>query len=135
MGLGATPVLATPSCPPWEARTVTIGPRTWQVEVAASPESRSRGLAGRASLAPSHALWFVMPEPGSHGFWMQGMRFPIDLVWVTPQGRVAGVETLVPCTRTPCPVTYPPEPVAFVLETRAGEVPEGAERLRWSCRP
>lgn len=114
---------------------MTIGTRTWLVEVAATPEDRSQGLAGRTSLAPDQAMWFVLPEPGIHGFWMQDMNFAIDLAWVTPQGRIAEVETLVPCTQTPCPVFFPPEPALFVLETRAGEIPAEADRLTWSCQP
>jgi len=135
MVASTVPASGAQDCPPKEARSVSIGPRTWHVEVVANPEDRSRGLSGRASLAPDKAMWFVLPKPGSHGFWMQGMQFAIDLVWVTAQGRVAGMETLTPCAQAPCPISYPPEPVAFVLETRAGEVPKVMDGITWSCQP
>jgi uncharacterized protein len=131
----AEAAVAEPACPPREARTVSIGPRTWQVEVAASVEERTLGLSRRTGLAPDQAMWFVLPTPGIHGFWMQDMQFAIDLAWVTPRGRIAGVETLSPCTQAPCPVSFPPEPVLFVLETRAGEMPAEADQLTWSCQP
>lgn len=123
-------------CPPEQAREVRIGHQAWRVEVAHSPAQRQRGLSGRKQLPPETAMWFVLPGPGHHGFWMKDMAFAIDLAWVTPQGRVAGVETLAPCRQEPCRVHYPPEPVGFVLEAGAGAIRASAGgQARWLCEP
>ncbi len=129
-------VTAAPPCPPWLASHVQVGERIYRVEVAATPAQWQRGLSGRDHLAPGEGMWFVLPLPGIHGFWMKDMTFPIDLVWITPQGLIAGVETLPPCAPGSCPIQYPPEPVGFVLETNAGTVPElEGVQIRWLCQP
>jgi len=115
---------------------VRIGHQSWRVEVAFTPEERERGLSGRPQLQPGSAMWFVLPAPGFHGFWMKDMAFAVDLAWITSQGQVAGVETLPPCGPEPCPIHYPPEPVGFVLEAVAGSVPDTeGERAQWQCAP
>lgn len=127
---------ASSPCPPQLAREVRIGHQSWQVQVAFSAQERERGLSGREHMPPGTAMWFVLTEPGFHGFWMQDMAFPINLIWITPQGRVAGVETLPPCGPAGCPIHYPPEPVGFVLETPAHTAPDmEGERASWQCKP
>jgi uncharacterized membrane protein (UPF0127 family) len=134
MATGPELASASPPCPPQQAKTVRIGHQSWRVQVAFSPKEREQGLSGREHIPAGTAMWFVLPEPGFHGFWMQDMAFPLDLVWITPQGRVAGVETLAPCGPAPCPIHTPPEPVGFVLETTAGEVPDlEGKQVRWIC--
>jgi uncharacterized membrane protein (UPF0127 family) len=135
LAAGPAPALATPPCPPQQAREVRIGHQTWRVEVAQTEAERERGLAGRTGLPPGGAMWFVFPAPGRYGFWMKGMAFALDLAWISPQGRLLGVETLPPCPAAgPCPVHYPPQPVAFVLETAAGSGPELEDGpVTWQC--
>ncbi|MEW6676711.1 MAG: DUF192 domain-containing protein [Pseudomonadota bacterium] len=127
--------LAEQVCLAEDARQVRIGPMQWQVEVAHTLAARTRGLSGRTALPPGTAMWFVFPGPETPGFWMKDMAFPIDLAWVNAQGRVVGVERMAPCEPWSCPIHYPPEPVAYVLETAAGEIPEDAERAHWFCVP
>lgn len=137
MAAGLETAPASPPCPPWQAREVRIGHQTWRVEVAFSPEERERGLSGRQVLPPGRAMWFVLPAPGMHGFWMRDMAFPVDLAWIAPQGRVIGVETLPPCGPGPCPIHYPPEPAGFVLEAAAHSMPDVADveeaQASWLC--
>lgn len=134
MATGPEPAPASPPCLPQQAKAVRIGHQSWRVEVAFSSRERARGLSGRSHLPPGTAMWFVLPVPGFHGFWMQGMAVPVDLAWVTPQGRVAGVETLMPCGPEPCPIRYPPEPVGFVLETHVGGLSNlKGEPVHWRC--
>lgn len=52
--------------------------------MAASSETRRRGLLGRESLPPDAAL-VIAPSQGIHTF---GMRFPLDIVGVTRDGEV-----------------------------------------------
>lgn len=136
MAAGAEPAPASPPCPPQLAKKVHIGHQSWRVDVAFTPEERERGLSGRHPLSPETGMWFVLPSPGYYGFWMQGMAYALDLAWITPEGRLAGVETLPPCGPDACPIHYPPEPVSFVLEAGAGSVPDTeGEQVRWLCEP
>ncbi len=129
-------VAADPGCPARQAAEVRIGQQTWRVDVAWDEAQRRRGLSGRARMAPGHGMWFVLPGPGLHGFWMRDMTFSIDLIWVTPDRRVAGSLYLSPCGPGPCLVYRPDRPVAYVLEVNAGEFGgRPGDTVSWRCRP
>lgn len=128
--------LAGEPCPAEQARLVEIGTQRVAVEVAATPATRERGLSGREHLAPGSGMWFVLPEVGKTGFWMRGMHFPIDLIWVNSEQRVVGAATLPVCRNDPCPIVYPPTPAAYVLEIAAGRFHGRAgDRVEWECSP
>ena len=126
--------LAQAPCPAEQAASIQIGAQRFAVEVAATPAARERGLSGHAPLAPPTGMWFVLPETGWPGFWMRGMRFPIDLIWVSPEQRVLGAATLPVCRNEPCPLAYPPAPAAYVLEIAAGGFAGRAgDEVAWLC--
>jgi uncharacterized membrane protein (UPF0127 family) len=67
---------------------------------------------------------------------MKDMAFAIDLVWVTPDKRVAGSARLVPCGEGPCRIHEPPEPVAYVLEVNADHFQgRPGDPVAWRCGP
>jgi hypothetical protein len=79
-------------------------------------------------------MLFTFDEPSYAGFWMKDMRFPLDLVWIGSDFRVLGVTPMAPCTDTPCPIAYPPAPVALVLEVNLGEFNSAnGSSLYWQC--
>ncbi|MDO9227365.1 MAG: DUF192 domain-containing protein [Pseudomonadota bacterium] len=111
-----------------------IGGQRYTVEVAATTATRERGLSGHERLAADAGMWFVFPEAGMPGFWMRGMRFPIDLIWVSPERKVLGVATLSICRDAPCPITYPPAPTIQVLEIDAGRFRgRVGDKVEWRC--
>ena len=127
---------AEAACPVGTEALVVAGDQVFMVEVATEAQARQLGLSGRERLAPVAGMWFVMPVPGWHGFWMKDMRFAIDLVWVSDAGRVLAVETLEPCGLSACPVHYPPAPVAYVLEVNRGAFrAQIGSPLEWGCVP
>lgn len=98
----------------------STAPLPGNLEIADTPEQRERGLSGRASLPDDYGLLFAFEEDSTPSFWMKDMRFPIDIVWIAADGRIAGITPGV------APETYPeafspPEPVRYVLEIAAGE--------------
>jgi hypothetical protein len=130
----STTALAQAPCPATRAHDIRIGAQHFVVEVAASPAERNRGLSGHRPLARRAGMWFVFPEVGMPGFWMRGMRFPIDLVWVSPERRVVGAETLPLCRKEPCPISYAQEPVAYVLELAVGQFAgKVGDAVEWGC--
>jgi uncharacterized membrane protein (UPF0127 family) len=133
--LGAA-LTARADCPPGQTLTVQAGPQTWRVEVAETPAARERGLSERDRLVPGTGMLFPFEAPFYAGFWMKGMRFSLDIVWIGPDQRVLGVTAMVPCTGDPCPVAFPPAPTALVLEVNQGEF-AGAPGtpLSWRCEP
>jgi uncharacterized membrane protein (UPF0127 family) len=128
--------LAGEPCPAEQATAVAIGAQRFPVEVAATPDARERGLSGRPGLAAASGMWFVLANIGQPGFWMRGMNFPIDLIWVSPELRVVGATTLPPCRNDPCPISYPEAPVAYVLEIDAGHFRgRRDDQVTWDCSP
>jgi uncharacterized membrane protein (UPF0127 family) len=104
---------------------VRIGSATIRAEIADTPEERSRGLSGRERLPENQGILFIFEEPGTYGFWMRGMRFPIDIVWISKDKKVVGITKNIPLPQpgikdSELKIYYPPSPVLYVLETNAG---------------
>ncbi len=76
---GLNPSKAAPQAPQgW----ITIQGQRVALEIAQTPEQQSRGLAERDSLGWDRGMLFPYDEPGFPRFWMKGMRFDIDIVWI-----------------------------------------------------
>lgn len=90
-------------------------------EVAATPETRHRGLMFRDRLPEGRLMWFRYAADGVRRVWMKNCRFPIDVAWLDAGGRVLAVaRSLPPCTHDPCP-EYGPDAVSrHFVEGAAG---------------
>jgi uncharacterized membrane protein (UPF0127 family) len=100
---------------------VEVGGVSVTAEVADDEASRTRGLSGRDRLGPDAGMLFVLPGD-SPSFWMKGMRFPIDIVWIK-DGRVVDVTAGVPppAGTNEALATYSPRRAANrALEVNAG---------------
>jgi uncharacterized membrane protein (UPF0127 family) len=106
---------------------VTIGIHRIQVEVANTPERRSRGLSGRSRLAEGHGMVFPYARAERHGFWMYDMHFDIDIIWIRGERIVDVTSRASHDPPGKLPVYRPREPADLVLEVPAGT----AERLDW----
>ncbi len=94
--------------------------KTFVVEVADSNAKREKGLGDRDVLAPDHGMYFPFSDARYWVFWMKGMRFPIDIVWIR-DGRVVDITPNVPVdSGFPLKTYSPVEPADAVLEIRAG---------------
>jgi len=74
---------------------VSINGQRVNVEVAQTVAERSRGLSNRPPLGADEGMVFVFPEPSTPSFWMNGMRFPLDLIWIANQ-TVVNITSDVP---------------------------------------
>ena len=104
---------------------VEVGGAAFMVEIAASPDERSRGLSGRDSLPDGSGMLFVYDNPDVPGFWMRGMYFALDFVWIGDDCEVVDVTTDVPeagpgTSEGLLPIYRPSTPVLFNLEVNAG---------------
>ena len=103
-------------------RRLAAGKTVFSVEVADTPMSRMKGLSGHQPLGAKEGMLFVFTKPSSGSFWMQGMLFPLDFVWIN-NGKVVGVtENARPMKETGFMLYPPPQPVDRVLELNAGAV-------------
>src|SRR6266571_5990807 len=58
------------------------GPVRIHAEVAETDAARSRGLAGRTSLAPGEGMAFVTDHPVDDAFWMKRMAIPLSVAFL-----------------------------------------------------
>jgi uncharacterized membrane protein (UPF0127 family) len=89
-------------------------------EVVTTEAAQERGLGGRSDIPENYGMLFLFPSDTRIGFWMKDMLTSIDIIWLSDKGTIIGIEdSLSPATY---PTSYyPPKPVKYVLETRAGE--------------
>jgi uncharacterized membrane protein (UPF0127 family) len=69
------------------------GPLT--VEIAETPDEQRQGLSFRDAMTAGEGMLFVYPNAERQVFWMYGMRFPIDMVFLK-DGRVISIADHVP---------------------------------------
>ena len=117
---------------------------TIPVEIAATPESRQRGLMGRRHLPPDRGMLFIYAEEEPRGFWMKNCLVRIDAAFLATDGHILNVAEMVPEPGREFPRSYPSAaPVRLVLEMPGGwfrdhgvavgdrvDVPEELLRLR-----
>jgi len=94
-------------------------------DVAFTDEQKTKGLDIKNNLTEDQGMLFVFQQPGRYGFWMTGMKFPIDIIWIDGNGSVTHIEhNLKPCPPDSfnlfCPVYSPERDSLYVLETVAG---------------
>ena len=84
------------------------GPVRVRLEVALTPEAQERGLMYRTALADDQGMLFVFPHDADHSFWMKNTLIPLDMVFITADGRVAGVHAnATPLSTAPISVGHP----------------------------
>jgi hypothetical protein len=94
------------------------GIRRVEVEVAATPEARTRGLMWRKELPAGKGMLFIFPRDKVQGFWMQNTLISLDMLFIDSKGRVVGIiERAEPLTRTTRTVGIPSQ---YVLEVPGG---------------
>jgi uncharacterized membrane protein (UPF0127 family) len=115
--------LAVPDPPKVEAATVTIRGHAIDVDVARSRDAQRLGLGRYLSLDCGRGMLFPYAQAGFYSFWMKGMHFDIDIIWIR-EGRIVGIAARVPAPPepdAPDPArARPRELVDLVLEVPAG---------------
>jgi O-antigen/teichoic acid export membrane protein/lipid II:glycine glycyltransferase (peptidoglycan interpeptide bridge formation enzyme)/uncharacterized membrane protein (UPF0127 family) len=115
------PEATVPAAAESTAATVRIGKKMIMAEVVRDTDSIRRGLSGRDFLDPEKAMLFVFPEPRRYRFWMRGMRFPIDIIWICDDTIVGITRRIAPKPDAPRPrFYYAPRKANYVLEVNAG---------------
>lgn len=123
---------AQDTLPPWrqelpagrEKAMITVGDTEVVVDLAITPEQQQLGLGYRNGLDEGTGMLFVGSAPRTRTFWMKGMRFCLDIIWIE-NGQITGASESV------CPDPEGTEdalrarfdsgvPVTHVLEMPAG---------------
>lgn len=108
----------------YEIRRIIISGNEYNVFIADTPELRSRGLSEKTGLPTGFGMEFVFETPGSYGFWMKDMKFPLDIIWVRDSLIVDVWENAQPPTGAYIPSYSPKGDADRVYEFGAGFVKE-----------
>lgn len=100
--------------------TISVGSRVYEVEVAQTLEQKAKGLAQRDSLAIGRGMVFPFNRKALHGFTMQGMRFPLDMIWIAGGKVIDIMRNLQPDKGMLASAYRPVSPADMVLELNAG---------------
>lgn len=94
------------------------GQAGFSVEVARSARARARGLMHREHLPTGQGMLFIYPYAHEPAFWMKNTLIPLDIIFLTSEGRVTHVhENAQPGDLTP---VSGGEDVRYVLEINGG---------------
>jgi len=102
--------------------TVSINNHTYVLEVAATNAEKEKGLGGRDTLPQNHGMVFPFDRSERFSFWMKGMRFPLDFLWIYGNEIIEITENVQVTTNGKITVVQPKNPIDKVIELNAGEV-------------
>jgi len=101
---------------------LTVGKTNLMVELRKTEAEHALGLSYRQSLGNDRGMVFIYPETQKVLFWMKGMNFPLEFIWVA-RGIVVELTQNVsaPTSEEPVPKTImPAQEVDMVVEVNAG---------------
>jgi uncharacterized membrane protein (UPF0127 family) len=121
--------------PPWrhqvaplQTSEILVGGVPLTVELAYQPADLQRGLGYRDGLAPGTGMLFLFEQPAPRSFWMKGMRFCLDIIWIEGGAVQGAAESVCPdpadIDDADRPTQKSPSPVSYVLEVPAGWMAE-----------
>ncbi len=92
--------------------TVTINNHTFYLYVAKTPKDQRIGLSKYNNIPQNFGMIFLFDKPDFYSFWMKGMKFPIDIIFIKddrivtiyqnvspPKGQNEGLLTYKPKSR------------------------------------
>lgn len=100
--------------------SVILGGKTYFVGVAKTETEREKGLSGVKSLSENHGKLFIFERSDKYGFWMKDMNFSIDIIWISSDFKIVGLQKSLSPETYP-QVYYPDAPAQYVLEISADE--------------
>lgn len=113
---------------PVQFQPVEIAGRTFNLELALTPEARMQGLSDREHIDPAGGMLFVFPDDDEREFVMRRCPVPIDVVFVSGGGRVLAQHAMQvePAGTLEWNLQrYPSEgPAAFAIELAGGTLAE-----------
>ncbi len=92
-------------------------------EIAATELQKQKGLGDRDSMDPLHGMLFPYDHKEQYNFWMRGMKFPLDFIWIDGMTVVDITTNVAPPLSDETPMMVKPKvAVDKVLEVNAGFV-------------
>ena len=78
-----------------EIKKLQIGDKNYRVEIVKSEKDQAKGLSGRDNLGDINGMLFIYPDSQMRSFWMNNMRFDLDIIWIN-KGKIIGFTENIP---------------------------------------
>ena len=62
---------------------IQIGNNVFKIEISKELNDIEKGLGYRKQLNQNEGMLFEFPKPSFYKFWMKGMNFPLDIIWIS----------------------------------------------------
>lgn len=92
---------------------------TLQLEIAATMETRERGLMGRGEIGACDGMTFWFPKIAIQKFWMKNTQIPLDILFIDRGGTIVQISQGKPFSEE---AIGPDSPIASVIELASGRV-------------
>lgn len=115
-----SPQFPTPTAqPPTSTTTISLTIRGYvlQVELASTPEQRSRGLMFREDLPEDGGMLFIFPSDRVVSFWMKNTPLPLSIAFIDAEKRIVNIDDMQPYDETSHPSAGP---IRYALEVHQG---------------
>jgi len=104
---------------------ILVGNTPIFVRVVRTSQERANGLSGVESIADNEGMLFLFDQKNvKPGFWMKGMKFAIDIIWIKDNKVAQITPDLKPAQEgladSKIPVFYPDQPIDYVVEVKSG---------------
>jgi uncharacterized membrane protein (UPF0127 family) len=97
---------------------MTVGKKIIQASIADTEESRIRGLLGWDRITEDQGMLLDFVLAGQYAIHMQGMKFPIDALWIDDNGAIVLIyDSIQPNSGRIYPSMFPSR---YCLELKAG---------------
>lgn len=98
--------------------SVSVGSRTIKATLANTDQLRIEGLLGWSKIDDDSGMLLEFLVDGSYSIHMQGMKFPIDVIWIDSSDTIRLIyENIAPNSGTTYPSMFPSR---YCLEVKAG---------------
>lgn len=64
----------------------------FKVELAKTPQERSKGLMNRETLEADEGMLFLFPEPSAAIMWMKDTPLSLDMIFINKEGKILAIE-------------------------------------------
>ncbi|HET6863825.1 MAG TPA: DUF192 domain-containing protein [Candidatus Saccharimonadales bacterium] len=125
-GSGSSKKQTVQNCGPYRNdRLVKINGFTFKAEAPNNQAAFDKGLGGRSCILPDEAMIFPFKSPGQYAFWMKGMKFPIDILWISSNHIIIAEQVNLQPSSYPKKYANPTNlPAQYVLEIKANRTKE-----------
>lgn len=98
--------------------SMQIGSATYTLEIAANDAQRARGLMYRDQMPADHGMIFIFDDEQVRSFWMKNTRIPLDIIYLSDQGKVVSIKSMKPFDEKSVSSEFP---ARFAIELNAGQ--------------